>query len=132
MPLEPLLLFVFLVLLPLLHTIADRRRAASAAPGKQSVEHDDGLRAEPVLPPLHPVQTPLPSSRPLASPLPGVPSPEPLRRADAQPTRSGPERRPSPAQIRLRDAVPRDRERLRRAMLLVEILGPPRSLDKRA
>jgi hypothetical protein len=131
MSMESLLLVFFLVLLPLLQSIAERRRAASAAGAGETLPREDGGPAEPVRYTLDPAPNLLPSSQRPASQPAVVPKAEPRRHGDVQRTRGAPRVTSSPARDRLRQAVPRDRESLRRGMLLVEILGPPRSLDNK-
>jgi hypothetical protein len=131
MSFEQLLLLVVLVLLPLLQGIAERRRDTNATRSPETLPDDDELGPEPASGLLQPPQAEPPSSHRVAPRPARLPRTERPRRAMAQPARHVPRRMSSAGRSRLREAVPRDRENLRRAMLLVEILGPPRALDKK-
>jgi hypothetical protein len=141
---EQLFFLLLFVLVPLARTLAERRRQQRAAQIERAYEETTpaevrrGPRGET---PAWPQEFP-PAPRPPA-PVVYVPAPAQVfvpPRAAAEPAQRAPERPrtlPDPvrslraARTRSPVAIPRERAALRRAMLLVEILGPPRGLDPR-
>jgi len=141
MSLEQLLFIALFILVPIVRTLAERRNKQRAEEAQKRFESLESLETPdppsferpawsvPAPPPLRP---PAPAPAPaLSAPTPPAPS--------ARPPTPDAARRPPPdlarnlrsARARTRAAVPRDRAELRRAFLLVEILGPPRALEPR-
>src|SRR5688572_5204898 len=137
MSLEQLLFLALFIIVPLVRAFAERRnkqRAEEAAKRFESTARSEFPDPPSFDPPEWAVPSPPPIRRPApvaTIPSPPVPSarppaPEATRRPAAYPVRSL-----RSARARTRAAVPRDRAELRRAFLLVEILGPPRALEPR-
>ena len=138
MSLEQLLFIALFILVPLVRALAERRNKQREAEGQKLLEtlssaelpRDTGFDA--------PVWQEAPFPQPILAPAPVAPVRQPPA-SDPLPTAAEAPRRPlAPAARSLRTAraralaaVPRDRAELRRALLLVEILGPPRALAPR-
>ena len=143
MSLEQLIFIALFILVPLVRALAERRQkrrqeeaAEELSQTTGSSEIPDYLSYEPPAwpAPAFPVPTfPTPPQLPTLPPAARVvptpsarpPAPEPPPRLLADPTRL---RRT--AHARTHGLVPQNRAELRRALLLVEILGPPRSLER--
>jgi hypothetical protein len=142
---EQLVFLLLFVLVPLARTLAERWRQKRAAEVERAYEEAtpvdvrEGPRLDiPAWPAPERTQAPR-----VPAPVVYVPAPAQVfvpPRAAHEPAPRAPERpRALPEPVRsLRAArtqshmtVPRDRASLRKAMLLVEILGPPRGLDPR-
>jgi hypothetical protein len=143
MSLEQLIFIALFILVPLVRAIAERRQKRRQEEAAEALSQTTGSSEIPDYPsyeppawpvPAYPVPTfptppQLPTLPPAARvvPTPSVrpPAPEPPPRLLADPTRL---RRT--AHARTRGLVPQSRAELRRALLLVEILGPPRALER--
>jgi hypothetical protein len=133
MSFEQLIVFLLLVGIPLIRALRaalEKRREASH-PARASDAGEPALDVpslEPLgpwppiaLPPVHPPSAPAPP-----------PPPEPAPRALA-PVREESARRAPPSRHTSRRPtamIPRDRESLRRAMVMMTVFGPPRSLER--
>ena len=138
MSLEQLIFIVIFLLFPLVRTIAERRNkrrqeeraqelfeTATAEPPASSFPPDwpAPVFQDAPLPVPAPPPRPAPPSGPVAAPRPRAEEVEPER-----PLRQAASLRS--ARARARAGVPRTQAELRRALLLVEILGPPRALER--
>jgi hypothetical protein len=142
---EQLFFLLLFVLVPLARTLAERRRQQRAAQIERAYEEATpaDVRGSPSLAtPAWPAPE-FPQAPRVPAPVVYVPAPaqvfvparaahEPAPRAPERPrTLPDPVRSLRAARTQSRMTIPRDRASLRKAMLLVEILGPPRALDPR-
>lgn len=139
MSIEQLLLLTVFIILPLIQSLfarLARRRSGEVEPESESaLDELPAGRAEKPRPAYKPLPArPLPKTRPAV-----IVRPRSTPAAEPEATRppAAPARPPLPrvakrgAQSRhLRELVPRDVLGLRRAVLLAEVLGRPRSLDR--
>lgn len=141
MSIEQLLLLVIFVIIPLIQSLFARlskRRSGEADPENES-EFEELLarRDQKPLPPYMPPR-PAPPRLPKTEPAPVIVRPRAAPAADPVPTRPSAEPlRPPALGVKgrgrsryLRELLPRDLRGLRRAILLAEVLGPPRCLDR--
>lgn len=116
MSIEHILFLLFFLVLPLVQRVLEERRKKRMGESERHPEPD--LDIEPT-PRREPVRPPAVEYRPPAPRRPAAPEPPRARRAPAA----------SLTADRYRAVLPRDRAGLRRAILLAEILGPPRAFD---
>lgn len=137
MSLEQLVFIALFILVPLVRALAERRQKQRQVEAAEELSQTLPISEIPGYPSYEPPERPAPAdpvpSHPptFTSAPPMVPTPS-VRTPDPEPPRRPP---PPPRNVRtvragLRAAVPRDRAELRRAILLAEILGPPRSLER--
>lgn len=139
MSIEQVLLLIFFIVIPLIQSFLARRakrRAGDEEDGESDLEELLARRDRPL-----PTYQPPPPPSPRLPPKPETPrvivGPRPIPEPTPLPVAAG-SARPLPvlgakqrAQSRhLHGLLPRDADGLRRAILLAEVLGPPRSLDR--
>ncbi|HEX6276161.1 MAG TPA: hypothetical protein VFZ53_24135 [Polyangiaceae bacterium] len=137
MSIEQLIVLVIFVLAPLLQTLRaalqKKREASQATP----VENEEPppywpTAPEPLAPPP-PVHTRPVTTPPVRTPparIPRAVSSASVSPHEVEPPARQRSRPHRPAVLMPTGLIPRDRQSLRRAMALVAILGPPRSLDR--
>jgi hypothetical protein len=142
MSLEQLVFIALFILVPLVRTIVERRNKQRQEEEAAELFETTANQEAPSYPSYEPPAwspPPYPAPAPAYSPpppapvvvAPVAPSVRPPPPPSAQRPVSDPARILRTARARTREAVPRSREELRRAFLLVEILGPPRALQAR-
>jgi hypothetical protein len=143
MSLEQLVFIALFILVPLVRALAERRQKRRQEEAAEALSQTTGSSEIPDYPSYEPPAWPAPAypaptfpappqlptlppaARVVPTPSARPPAPEPPRRTLLDPARNL-----RAAYARTHGLVPQNRAELRRALLLVEILGPPRSLER--
>jgi hypothetical protein len=148
MSLEQLLFLIVFLIFPLLQNLVqERRKKREARAQLLALERDVGSaphdeRKDPPAPPAwQPLPSPIPPLAESTARVVALPQPAPQTSHQSESgsatsaalgvTRQAELSKAALKRAHLRRLVPRDRAGLRRAMLLAEVFGPPRSLDPR-